>query len=165
MTFLRVAWVGVLLAGSVSAQTVYRCTGRDGKTVFQQDKCEARGLKGNELTLRAGNTVVAAPQTPSAEEAPSKQAAPPKEERPQAPPVTPRNPRAEACLNWYRPLLRDPAGAYYTEVKMEERSVTMRLHATNGYGGYVTKEAACDFEVSGKLDDGWTKIRAERLGW
>jgi hypothetical protein len=151
--------------GDACAQTVFRCQDKDGKTVFQQARCEDKGLKGSELTLRAGNMVAALPPAASTPSPPPGKQEPPPQPVVQSAPPTPRNPRADACLNWYRPLLRDPMGAYYTEVKLEERSVTMRLHATNGFGGYVSKQAACDFDVGGKLDDGWTKIQAERLGW
>ena len=54
---------------------------------------------------------------------------------------------ADMCLAWHRPLLRDPAGAYYT-----------------GYGGYVTSRAACEIYL-GKLNESWTKIHAKRGGW
>ena len=164
MSFFRAFFLFVFLVGSACAQTVYRCTDKDGKTVFQQARCEDKGLKGVELTLRAGNTVAALPPAPSAP-SPAKQEPPPPQPVVQSAPVMPRNPMADACLNWYRPLLRDPMGAYYTEVKIDERKLTMTIHATNGYGGYTTKDAACDFDLSGNLDSGWTKIRSERLKW
>ena len=68
------------------------------------------------------------------------------------------------CLAWHRPLLRDPAGAYYTEPTKEGRVLSITVHATNGYGGYVTSRAACEIYL-GKLNESWTKIHAKRGGW
>ena len=31
--------------------------------------------------------------------------------------------QADQCLAWYKPLLRDPANAYYTEPKFEDKRV------------------------------------------
>lgn len=68
-------------------------------------------------------------------------------------------------MAWYKPLLRDPASAYYSEPKFEDRRVLrMTLHAKNGYGGVVTRMAACEFD-NGKLSVDWTKIQAKRLEW
>lgn len=68
------------------------------------------------------------------------------------------------CLAWYKPLLRDPQGAYYTQAKKDNRVVTITIHGLNGYGGYVTKSAACEIHA-GSLDDGWTRKHANRRGW
>ena len=68
------------------------------------------------------------------------------------------------CLVWYRPLLRDPHGAYYTNLAKEKRVFSMDLHATNGFGGYVIKRAACEIH-NGKLNDAWTKNHAKWGGW
>ena len=71
---------------------------------------------------------------------------------------------AGMCLEWYRPRLRDPAGAYYTEPSKQGRVLSITVHATNGYGGYVTKRAACEIH-NGKLNLAWTKTHAERGDW
>ena len=71
---------------------------------------------------------------------------------------------AGMCLEWYRPRLRDPAGAYYTEPSKQGRVLSITVHATNGYGGYVTKRAACEIH-NGKLNPAWTKTHAERGDW
>lgn len=68
------------------------------------------------------------------------------------------------CLAWYKPLLRDPMGAYYTEARRERRVVHITVHGTNGYGGYVTKPAACEI-YAGKLNEAWTKNHARWGGW
>ena len=73
--------------------------------------------------------------------------------------------QADQCLAWYKPLLRDPASAYYSSPKFEDKRVLrMTLHATNGFGGVVTRMAACEFD-NGKFSDDWTKIQARRLEW
>ena len=72
---------------------------------------------------------------------------------------------ADQYLAWYKPLLRDPANAYYTDQRMEDKRVLrMSLHATNGFGGFVVRQAACEFD-NGKFSADWTKIQAKRLEW
>lgn len=71
---------------------------------------------------------------------------------------------ADMCLAWYRPLLRDPNGAYFTNVRKAQRVLSMDIHATNGFGGYVVRRASCEIH-NGKLNDSWTKIHAKREGW
>lgn len=68
------------------------------------------------------------------------------------------------CLAWYRPLLRDPQGAYHSNVSKAQRVVSVDIHATNGFGGYVVRRASCEIH-NGKLNDSWTKIHARRAGW
>lgn len=77
---------------------------------------------------------------------------------------TPLDADADMCLAWYRPKLRDPMGAYHRNAKRENRVVHITVHATNGYGGYTTKEAACEIH-GGKLNEAWTKTHARRGGW
>ena len=67
-------------------------------------------------------------------------------------------------MAWYKPKLRDPAGAYYSEPSKDGRVVSITVHATNGYGGYTTKGASCEI-YNGQLDTEWTKIHAKRGGW
>ena len=142
---------------------VNKCTGPDGKVSFQDAPCSG---KGEALTVRpSGGAPSAAPlaptQPPQGAAAPQEAAAPP---APAVPQKTMLEVEAEQCLAWYRPLLRDPAGAYYREPSKDTRVLSITIHATNGYGGYVPKRAACEF-VNGRLDDGWTKIQAKRAGW
>lgn len=142
---------------------VNKCTGPDGKVSFQDAPCSGRG---EALTVRpSGGSQSAAPLAPAPQAQPAptppEAAAPP---APTAPQKTMLEVEAEQCLAWYRPLLRDPAGAYYREPSKDARVLSITIHATNGYGGYVPKRAACEF-VGAKLDDGWTKIQAKRAGW
>ncbi|ALT78925.1 hypothetical protein AT984_18750 [Paucibacter sp. KCTC 42545] len=106
-------------------------------------------------------TALAATTVPPAVQAPAPAVQPP------APAQSIRSPleqEAEICLNWYRPSLRDPAGAYFTTLSKEGRVLKMMIHATNGYGGYVKQEGVCEFKY-GSIDEGWTKIHAKRAGW
>lgn len=68
------------------------------------------------------------------------------------------------CMAWYKPFLRDPRDAYFTNVGKDKRVLSMDLHATNGYGGYVIKAAVCEI-YNGKLNEAWTKTHAKRAGW
>ncbi len=162
----RRAPLGVLMAALMvcaPSWAVNKCTGPDGKVSFQDAPCSG---KGEALTVRpSGGSESAAPVAPVVQPQPAQ---PPKEAAaqpaPQAPQKTMLDVEAEQCLAWYRPLLRDPAGAYYREPSKDARVLSITIHATNGYGGYVPKRAACEF-VNGRLDDGWTKIQAKRAGW
>jgi hypothetical protein len=72
--------------------------------------------------------------------------------------------QADRCLDWYRPLLRDPRGAYTSGSASEKGVLSLTIHATNAHGGYVPLPAACEFR-NGVLDEGWTQIHAKRHGW
>ena len=72
--------------------------------------------------------------------------------------------QADRCLDWYRPLLRDPRGAYTSGSAYEKGVLSLTIHATNAHGGYVPQSAACEFR-NGVLDEGWTQIHAKRHGW
>ncbi len=155
---------GILLAGPAAAQ-VFKCT-VEGATVYQALPCAAAGGTGQAVKLHVAPA--AAPVAPAATAKPIP--APPKAEpspTPAAPPA-PQKPwleaEADACLAWYRPKLRDPRSAYYRNPTLEARVLTLTIHATNAFGGYLTQSAACEMK-GGEVDDGWTKIHAERLGW
>lgn len=161
--------LAALLAAS-PAWAINKCTGADGKVVYQDAPCEGKGEK---IEVRpasgpARSAPPAAPQTPAPPPipaAPQPQAAVPVPPGPAAGATkSPLEREAEMCLAWYRPKLRDPAGAYFTEASKQGRVVSMTVHATNGFGGYVTRRAACEIH-QGKLNETWTKIHAERNGW
>lgn len=145
------------------AWAVNKCTGPDGKVVFQDAPCAGKGEK---LDVRpaSGTASAAAPISASSVNAP----APPAPAVPAQPaPTAVKSPitrEADMCLAWYRPKLRDPAGAYYTEPSKDGRVLSITIHATNGYGGYVTQRGSCEF-LNGKLDNDWTVIHAARGGW
>lgn len=158
----------VALFAATPAWAVNKCIGPDGKVVFQDAPCTGKGEK---LDVRpaSGAARAAAPAAPIS--APSASAAaPPATAVPAQPapaPTAAKSPltrEADMCLAWYRPKLRDPAGAYYTEPSKDGRVLSITIHATNGYGGYVTQRASCEF-LNGKLDSDWTVIHATRGGW
>ena len=152
------------LAMQTASAQVFRCT-VGGKPVYQQQPCENVGGKGQEIKLQA------APLPFS--QAPSQ--APAKTESPAAPTPTPVEPTtveakspvevmADQCLDWYRPMLRDPRGAYHRDAYRSKDVLTISIFATNGFGGYVKRQAACEFRGA-RLEATWTKMQAERMGW
>lgn len=165
---IRLSLLALSLAAS-PAWAVNKCTGPDGKVTFQDAPCVGRGeavvvKPASGMAVRAA---VAAPaSTPAASSAPMSAPVPvPATAAPAAPTKSAIDLQADQCLAWYKPLLRDPANAYYTEPKFEDKRVLrMTIHATNGYGGYVTRTAACEFE-NGKFSADWTRIQARRLNW
>lgn len=50
----------------------------------------------------------------------------------------------------------------HSAIKGQTHTLSITIHATNGYGGYVTQRASCDF-INGKFDASWTKF-ARRMG-
>lgn len=155
----------LLLGVHQHALAIHKCTGPDGRITFQDQPCVGVGesftAKPASGHTRAPSTHSALPdKTPKIEEAskPSPTQAAPISRRPQL------DIDADACLAWYLPKLRDPNGAYYKNPRLDKRVLTITLYATNGYGGYVSKEAACEI-LDGRLDDSWTKTHARRGGW
>ena len=167
---MKAAWLtmGVLcLWTAAPVHAVNKCTGPDGKFAFQDAPCSGAGeaisikpASGNAPVAPAPKTTVpppAAPPTPVPVVTPSAAPAAPSKK-------SQLDVDAEVCLAWYKPLLRDPKGAYFSNAKRENRVVSLDLHGTNGYGGYVIKEAACEIH-GGKLNEAWTKTHAKRRGW
>lgn len=157
--------LGALLALPASAQ-VFKCA-VNGSTVYQARPCGATGGTGQEVKLYVspGAAPVAPASTPPAEKpAPARPAPEPVPMPPPPPQKSGLELEADACLEWYRPMLRDPRSAYYRNPTREANVVTVTIYATNGFGGYVTKLAACEIK-SGQIDEGWTKMHAERLKW
>ncbi len=151
------------------AWAVNKCTGADGKVTFQDTPC-AGATESIAVQPASGRAHVApaAPQqtrpTATVATSPALATAQP----PIMPMVQPIKTQLEAeadmCLAWYKPLLKNPAGAYYSQPSKDGRVVRMTIHGSNSYGGYVTKQAACEIHM-GKLDEGWTKKHAGRDGW
>ncbi|NMM75362.1 hypothetical protein B2J88_20145 [Rhodococcus sp. SRB_17] len=159
-----------LLSAAAPGWAVNKCTGPDGKVSFQDGPCAGKGEK---LDVRpaSGGARAAVPERSLQAPMPPADAALPLPGAAVLP--TPTAPiatkslltrEADECLSWYRPKLRDPAGAYYTGPLKNGRVLSITIHATNGYGGYVTQRGSCEFN-NGKLDGDWTKIHATRDGW
>ncbi|OGB19471.1 MAG: hypothetical protein A2W72_01545 [Burkholderiales bacterium RIFCSPLOWO2_12_67_14] len=150
------------------AWAINKCT-IDGRVVFQDAPCPG---KGETLVVRPASgrgASAAPPQTPPPAAdapaiAPATAPAQPLTQGNRPAAKSPLEVEADMCLAWYRPLLRDPHGAYYTNLTKEKRVFSMDLHATNGYGGYVIKRAACEIH-NGKLNEAWTKNHAKWGGW
>ena len=147
------------------AWAINKCIGADGKVSYQEQPCAGQG---NELKIRPqGNPApVTERKAPAAVAAPVSAPAATSVAVPAAPASTKSELelQAEACLNYYRPLLKDPAGAYFTAPSKEKGELTLRIHAKNSYGGVVSKAAKCEFK-NDELDADWTKIHAQRGGW
>lgn len=151
----------LLVCGLVQAQA-YRCQ-VNGAMAYQQVPC-AGGIA---LALPASPAPASAPQRPT-----------PKAPAPAAPAVevvvvtvpAPTGQRtaiqleADACLDWYRPMLRDPRSAYWRDARYVQSTLEITIAAANGFGGFVNQEAACDFR-NGSIDHGWTKTQAKRRAW
>lgn len=165
------ACAAVLLSVALCAPAwgISKCTAPDGSVTFQDAPCSG---KGEQISVKpaSGNATARTPVTtekpaePQKQISENKQATAPEQYPPTAPTKTQLDIEADMCLAWYKPLLRDPQGAYYTQAKKDNRVVTITIHGLNGYGGYVTKSAACEIHA-GALDDGWTRKHAKRGGW
>lgn len=158
----------VALLATAPAWAINKCKGPDGKVTFQDAPCPGQGEK-IDVRPASGHAVRASLPTPSAPATPSQPPAVAPAALHAPAPATPAKSalevHADQCLAWYKPFLRDPASAYYSAPKFEDKRVlNMTLHATNGFGGVVTRMAACEFD-NGKLSDDWTKIQAKRLEW
>lgn len=168
------AAVGLVLGAAVAAPAlaVNRCTLEDGRVVYQDAACPA-AASASRVRLyapppdpvgkqRATADVAAAAEMAKAREpvlAPAVAAGPAPQQ-----PKSPIAALADACLNFYRPRLRDPAGAYWSEASRDALDVLwMTLHATNGYGGYVAKTVGCEVR-NGRLDLDRTRQNSNRLG-
>lgn len=162
----------IVFATPAAVAQTFRCE-LAGKVLYQQSPCPADAAKAREIKPppppptprpkpnQADTTRdqgMPRSSDPSATLAPTNRAAAAKPSRSQL------EFDADRCLDWYRPNLRNPRGAYWMEASRDQRVLTITVYATNGYGGYVSKIAACEVN-GGKLDDDWTKIHAKRLGW
>lgn len=67
-------------------------------------------------------------------------------------------------LSFYRSLMIDPAGAYFSDPSMSGEVLTMTVHMRGFYGGYTPMKAACEFR-NFMLDESWSRIHARRHGW
>lgn len=152
------------------AWAVNKCVDANGSVVFQDAPCTG---KGGVIDVRPATGASNKPplsaerpnsKSPDVEPQAPTVSQPPQSAQPSTAAKTQMEIDADRCLAWYKPLLRDPIGAYYTNASREKRVVSMDLHATNGFGGYVVKRAACEIH-GGALNEAWTKEHAKRGGW
>ena len=160
----HVAFIAFLFVPLACYAQVYRCSS-GGQQVYQQQPCAETGMTGKELKIAPTptSTATAVPSPPPAPPSVS-EARQPDITKPEQPAKSPLESLADRCLDWYRPMLRDPRGAYQRGASLEKGVLSMTIYATNGFGGYVTRRGACEFKGS-RLDETWTKIQAGRLGW
>lgn len=165
----KVAAAALVLGLVGGAQAQFKCVGPGGVS-YQQTPCPA-SAKAHVLDLKVIQAPVQAPRASGAVAAQPAPADPaPVVAAPPAPaPVggaskSPTERLADECLEWYRPRLRDPRGAYLRKPELERGVLTMDIHATNGFGGYVVRRARCEFKGAG-IDEDWTVIHAGRMGW
>ena len=174
--------VAVCAAVALPVWAVNRCTLADGRVVYQDALCPAAAAASQVRLFtppvdpagrqRAAAEVAAAARLTKAAQA----AAAPQDAQSVGPAGVKHVPQnqaqnapgtlaalANACLDFYRPSLRDPAGAYWSAASVDMMEVLrMTLHARNGFGGYVTKLVGCEVP-KGKLDAWRTKANADRL--
>lgn len=160
MKFILITAAAALSVLCTPAWAVNKCTGPDGTLTFQDAPCAG---KGERIEVRPNAGLAFSKPLPAAESS-SPAGLPEPTERLQAPSKSALEQEADMCLAWYKPKLRDPAGAYYSGPAKASRVLSITVHATNGYGGYVTKQAACEIH-NGQLNLDWTKIHAQRGGW
>lgn len=165
----RKGWFALALAiCGAPAWGQFKCVDNSGRTTFQQAPC-AVGDRSERVRVFAGEPSKAPPKAGATPE-PARPVPPAAEPAPARTPPPERAPKSQdeidagQCLDWYRPLLRDPRGAYWRDVVRDGRVLSITIHATNGFGGYVPRAAACEF-TKGALDNGWTKIHARDRNW
>ena len=158
------------------AWAVYKCVDAHGKLGYQQQPCEGRG---GELVVPAAAAPAVSPPVKSV--VPPASAVPPNHPATPAKSVEPRDPNpveavvpvmpptaldreAEQCLSFYRGLMIDPGGAYFSNPSMRGDVLTMKIYMRGYYGGFTPMNAACEFRGT-QIDDGWTQIHARRNGW
>lgn len=162
------ALAGLLLCAP--AWAVNKCTAPDGKVTYQAQACP---FTGSGAVLYPGRRVVVVVPDPEALSAIKPDAMAPA--APAAPvavgpdagaarPLSALEREAETCLNYIKPMLKDPGSPYYQAVRKEGTVLSFDLYAKNSYGGYTSKPAACEIKNS-LLDAGWTQIHLKRLGW
>lgn len=168
-TAARIA-LALLAAAPAAHAEVYRCQ-VGGSIVYQQLPCDRDAAKASTLKLddavAPATPAATAPQPAAARPAvmpPGAAAAPAPPPRAPAPRKTETEILADRCLDWYRPLLRDPRSAYWRDANYAKRVLTFVIYATQGFGGYTSKQASCEFR-NGRIDESWTRIQAQRLGW
>lgn len=164
--------VVVLLLVSTPAWAINKCT-KDGKTVYQEMPCD-HTAQSEPVRVFAGQGEPATRSLPSRvspqAESPSPQAKPDSKPQGGAVSLGPQNDAATnddlvaQCLNWYRPRLKNPAGAYADNASRSGSVLSITVYGTNSFGGYVGKRAACEVK-NGAIDHDWTRIHAQRAGW
>lgn len=148
---IRIALL-LLLVSPMANAAIYKCTA-GGKTNFQDRPCESsndqkiieKPAEKRTAASQGGHKRVLLTETPD-------------------------KTLIDACLDIFRPKLRDPRGAYadggvFQQVSLEGdaskppwREVVVSGRATNGYGGYVAKNFHCIVDSENKIDAKGTEM-------
>lgn len=149
--------------GLAQTTTVNRCE-EGGRVVFQQAACPP-GVPASQVLVPPAN-VTPAPARPAASAAAAQPAsAPAPALPPRAAPAMPEgSPEQAACLDYLKPLLRDPASGRILSAEKDGRVLRVKLQAADARARPQIRDAACEF-VNGRVDDGWSRIQLKRLGW
>ena len=169
MPALQLPLLAALLALAASpALAVVKCVGADGKISYQQAVCPNSAQPQPMHNFPRPRIVTIDPATLSMEKDPSPTLTPSPADLPAPVPMgagrSGLEPEADICLEYLKPLLKDPGSPYYRNLQKEGTVLSMELYAKNALGGYTSKPAACEIK-NGRLDDGWTRIHLKRLGW
>lgn len=158
-------------AAAPAGVPIHKCQVGD-RQVYQQDPCHGAGVSGTVLAPDATGTLVPQslalppPARRAAASAPAPAAA-----APAAPLILrPQDERlerqADACLAWYRPMLKQALSARRTTLpKQEGGTVFLKIDVSDGLGGFDSKVAACEFDPAGRLDPARTTAHAQQRGW
>jgi hypothetical protein len=165
---MKTACTALLLAALCGTSgAVVKCIDAKGKVTYQQATCPDTQQTQPIPTLpRAPRTVTLDPALLSME----KDSAPSITPEPSALPkpfVASRpglEPEGDMCMEYLKPLLKDPGSPYYRNLQKDGTVLSIDLYAKNSMGGYTSKPAACEIK-NGRLDEAWTKIHLKRLGW
>ena len=168
MTRWRACWAAAALLGAAATPghaqntTVNRCE-IGGSVIFQQAACPP-GHSASQVAVPPIN-VTSAPARAAASAASAAASAPAASaSAPAAPPLPQTPPEQAACLAYLKPLLLDPASGRMLSAERDGRVLRVKLQAADARGRLHTRDAACEF-ISGRVDDGWSRIQLKRLGW
>lgn len=160
----------LLTSLSPLASAVQRC--ESGGRIWYQDTVCPAGSSGTTIApaaplqnapLSGSGHVISIPQEPSR----------PLPEPPNHLPASVYEREARLCLDWYKKQLQLPADTQYLNYTKDRRVLTItipvRVSVVNHLGlafneSTVNKQASCEIH-NGQLDDGWTRIHAQRGGW
>ena len=167
-------WLAALFGcvGVTAHAQIYKCPSVGGGLVLQQAPCEG----GQKIDVKPSGGAVP-PGSPAPIVKPTKEVAkatPPvtsddKLDKTGAPvaAISALDAEATLCLNFIKPRLKDPRGAYYEDVSkggVGGTVLSLTIHAKNSYGGVVPKAAKCEIK-NGVVDPNWTRIHLDDLGW
>lgn len=175
-TAVMVAGLGCCGGALAASPTVpiHKCREGD-RYIYQQEACHGEGVTGTMVAPDITGELVPLPVPPprparSASAAVAAASEAPPAAAPAVPklpvPADPRLERlADACLAWYKPLVREPETASRSSPRKEGGTLFMLVNSADGRGGFASRAAACEFGADGSLDARATEVHAQRRGW